>query len=140
MNTRTTRLITPLLAAGLVVLLGACGSGDDDDAASDTPTTAADTPTTAAEDAAGATLSVTAQDIKFAATEPSTSAGSVTVELVNEGAAPHSFVIEGQDFRIEAPAGETVTGTVELAAGSYTFFCDIPGHRDAGMEGTLTVA
>jgi uncharacterized cupredoxin-like copper-binding protein len=35
--------------------------------------------------------------------------------------------------------GESVTLTVNLPAGSYTFFCTIPGHRPAGMVGTLIV-
>ena len=33
--------------------------------------------------------------------------------------------------------GESITLTVNLPAGSYTFFCTIPGHRPAGMVGTL---
>ena len=53
-----------------------------------------------------------------------------------DGALVHSFVIEGvDDFRLI----DDDRGTVELAAGEYVFFCDIPGHREGGMEGTLSV-
>ena len=36
-------------------------------------------------------------------------------------------------------SGDTETLTLNLPAGTYTFYCNVPGHRAAGMEGTLTV-
>jgi plastocyanin len=52
----------------------------------------------------------------------------------------HSLRIKGVDgFQIEAGSGQTATGKVKLAAGEYTFYCDIPGHESQGMKGTLTV-
>ena len=36
-------------------------------------------------------------------------------------------------------SGDTDTGTYPLEAGEYDFFCDIPGHRGQGMEGTIVV-
>jgi uncharacterized cupredoxin-like copper-binding protein len=44
-------------------------------------------------------------------------------------------VLDGQDFKLV----DDDEGEIDLAAGEYVFYCDVPGHRDAGMEGTLTV-
>ena len=68
-------------------------------------------------------------------------AGTTSIELANESSLPHNVAIEGGDVDEES---ETVTNdstslTVELESGTYTFFCSVPGHREGGMEGTLTV-
>jgi uncharacterized cupredoxin-like copper-binding protein len=48
--------------------------------------------------------------------------------------------IEGvSGFLLEANPGKSSAETIRLEPGSYTIFCSIPGHRQAGMEGTLTV-
>ncbi|MGH8986804.1 MAG: plastocyanin/azurin family copper-binding protein [Acidimicrobiia bacterium] len=54
----------------------------------------------------------------------------------------HTFVIEGadgDDVVAAARPGETDRGGIELEPGEYVFYCDVPGHRAGGMEGTLTV-
>jgi plastocyanin len=65
----------------------------------------------------------------------------VDLTLENTGVVEHDIVVEDLDDRelVFANAGETVTETVNLPAGTYTYYCSIPGHRPAGMEGTLTV-
>ncbi len=81
-----------------------------------------------------------AVDIDWAEAPESVPAGDLSVELVNDGAALHNLVFEGvndEEPIVEAPGGETVTGDVALEAGEYTFWCSVPGHREAGMEGTL---
>ena len=56
---------------------------------------------------------------------------------------PHNLEIEGNG--VEAGPSATISGgekaelKVTLKPGTYQFFCAIPGHREAGMEGTLTV-
>lgn len=42
-------------------------------------------------------------------------------------------------FKLEASSGKSAQLKANLKPGKYTFYCDIPGHREAGMEGTLTV-
>jgi plastocyanin len=100
-----------------------------------------------AEDSAGAsTFDVEADpsgQLAFTEDEATTNAGKVTVSFTNPAPVPH-------DVRIETSDGEDVGGTevisesnesakVDLKPGDYTFYCSVPGHRQAGMEGTLKV-
>lgn len=79
-------------------------------------------------------------ELAFEPDELSAAAGEITVELTSEDATNHTFVIENGDQQVvAADGGETATGTVTLEPGTYTFFCDVPGHREAGMEGTIEV-
>lgn len=74
--------------------------------------------------------------------EVTVAAGPVDVRIDCGNNVGHEFAIEGvQDGQTIAtcePAG-TGGGSVELEPGSYTFFCAVPGHREEGMEGSLTV-
>jgi uncharacterized cupredoxin-like copper-binding protein len=64
----------------------------------------------------------------------------VTVTLNNVGVLEHSFVVEGTEIDSgHIPGGQTGTVTINLPPGTYTFFCDVPGHKEAGMTGTLVV-
>ncbi|MBX3070980.1 MAG: cupredoxin domain-containing protein [Thermomicrobiales bacterium] len=60
------------------------------------------------------------------------------IQLVNEGAAPHSFAIDGVIDSVNVAPGEHVNVQITLEPGSYRAYCDIPGHREAGMELQLT--
>jgi nitrite reductase (NO-forming) len=64
-----------------------------------------------------------------------------SVEVVNLGAIPHDLVVEGRDVGTPMlDSGESHTfETADLDPGTYTVICTVPGHREAGMEGTLTV-
>lgn len=70
-------------------------------------------------------------------------AGSISIELVNDGMQPHTLVFDDDDIDFEklrvSSKGDTDRGTVELTPGTYTFYCDVVGHRSAGMEATLVV-
>jgi plastocyanin len=86
-------------------------------------------------------LAVTAVDTRFDAKTYTASPGDVTVAYANKGNLVHTLLIEGVDgFRVQANPEKTKTGTVSLKPGVYTIYCDIPGHRDQGMQATLTVA
>lgn len=83
---------------------------------------------------------MTMVDIAFEPTESILPANARnTVLLPNQGAALHSFVIEELDVAVEVPAGETGQATIVGPPGTYEYVCDVPGHAEAGMVGTLTL-
>jgi len=129
---------TWLRTAGVVLAgafaLAACGGGDEDGPAS--PTAKAG-PTGPVE----ATLQVDASEFAFDPDELSASADSVTaIRVTNVGSIEHDLRIDEADLTIVTARSETAEGTFSLPAGTYTFYCSIPGHREAGMEGALTVS
>jgi len=69
--------------------------------------------------------------------------GEISIEYTNPSETPHNVAIEGDGQEIAQGAtvagGETGTATAALEPGEYIYFCSIPGHRESGMEGTLTV-
>jgi plastocyanin len=93
----------------------------------------------------GGTLQLAADptQIAYDTTSLSSKPGKVTIDFDNPAALEHDVVIEdegGTEIAATDVISESKTSTdAELAAGSYTFFCSVPGHREAGMEGTLTV-
>jgi uncharacterized cupredoxin-like copper-binding protein len=126
--------------------LAACG-GDDDDG----DTTAAATPpatTTGGGGGGGGGSTVdfstpSGSELAYNQKSASATAGSVTIDFDNMQAQQHDVKIEdssGQEVGgTDLISSSTATATVDLQPGSYTFFCSVPGHREAGMEGTLTV-
>jgi uncharacterized cupredoxin-like copper-binding protein len=90
---------------------------------------------------AGGEVVIDSGDIYFRPAEFTIQADTdVTITIDNSQAAlPHNFTIEGTDYAVDYDPEATVDVTVNLPAGTYTFYCNIPGHREAGMEGTLVV-
>jgi plastocyanin len=88
-------------------------------------------------------LAADESELKFDTTELTSKPGKVTIDFNNPSTIPHNVEIEDESGKVlggtETIAASEESASVELAAGTYTFFCSIPGHRQAGMEGTLTV-
>ena len=64
----------------------------------------------------------------------------VTITLTNKGIAPHNVSIDALKISVDVTPGATKTVTINAPAGTYEFYCNVPGHKAAGMVGTLTVA
>jgi plastocyanin len=136
-----------VVAALAVVGLAACGGGDDDN-----DTTAASTPASTAPaggggaGGGGSTVDISTpsgSDLAFDQKDVSAKAGSVTINFDNQQPLQHDVKVEdssGQELGgTDLVSSSTADATVDLQPGTYTFFCSVPGHREAGMEGTLTV-
>lgn len=153
------RLVRYALTIAAVLAIAAaigCGSDDDNSGAEATTTAAAPAATTAPSTApaggasgtggGGATVKVDADpngQLAFVQKSLTAPAGTDTFRLTNDSTVPHNLEIEGNGIE-EGPTatisgGETADLKVELQPGTYEFYCAVPGHKEAGMEGTLTV-
>lgn len=122
---------SPLVAVAVLAALTLVACGDDDGGSDAAP---------AADDIADGVV-VIARDIEFDKDTYQTEAGPTTFAYENEGSIVHTLLIEEVDgFELEVNAnGDVDTGEVDLEAGEYVLYCDVPGHRAAGMEATLVV-
>jgi plastocyanin len=145
----------PALAATLLALAG-CGSSSN--SSSSSPSPAAEAPTTssaststpapapASESGGAEKVSLQANSegqLEYDTKSLSAKAGKVSVDFTNSSSLPHNVTIESSSGE-NVGATPTFTGgsksvSVNLKPGTYKFFCSVPGHRQAGMEGTLTV-
>jgi plastocyanin len=69
-------------------------------------------------------------------------AGALTIASENEASVDHNIALEGHGVDEIGPVvnnGGVSRIEVDVDAGEYTFYCSVPGHREGGMEGTLTV-
>ena len=149
-----------VIAAGLAALslgLSACGD-DDSSSAGDTTTAAATTappaattappaattaPASTASSTAAAPIALDADPsgaLKYTQTALTAKAGAVDIAFTNDSEVPHDVTIEGKGSSEVISGGKTSDLKItNLPAGTYTFFCSVPGHEQAGMKGTLTV-
>lgn len=140
-----TLLAATVVAAALAV--AACGSSSKKTTSTAAPAQApAQTQTSAAPSAAGSTVSITSDPggaLKFTQATATAKAGMVTLKFSNPAPISHGLSVQGNGIDKDGkvvPQGGTSTLTVNLKPGKYTFYCPVPGHRQAGMVGTLTVS
>jgi plastocyanin len=117
--------VRTLILAAILAALTACASGGSD---------APDEPDLALELA----------DFMLDPSDLTVSGPTVAIEVSNAGPTPHNLTIRDAAGDLLAATmdlsrGETETLTVDLAPGTYTIFCALPGHESLGMRGVLTV-
>jgi plastocyanin len=142
------RRASAVLAVTAIAALGlaACGGGDDNSGTTAAAAPATTTDTTAAAGGGGSTVDISTPPgsaLAYDQTNVTAKAGRVTVDFDNKQATSHDVVIQdssGQELGMtDLISSSTASTDVELQPGTYTFFCSVPGHEEAGMKGTLTV-
>jgi uncharacterized cupredoxin-like copper-binding protein len=113
------------------------------DVAAATPAAAAAAPAAGeqeqASDASQA-VEVEAYDIYFEPKALSIPANTdVTVRIPNKGVTLHNFSIDELGISVDIDPGSTEETVINAPAGTYEYYCNVPGHKEAGMLGTLTV-
>lgn len=133
------RLLFIATALALVTaLLAACGSDDS----FIEPASKGTTHSTAANSAdhAARSVRIAARSFEYDPAEIRAKAGENLAIVLTSEDVLHDFVIDELNVYIAADVGMTkVKGMRAGKAGRYTFYCSLPGHLQAGMEGTLIV-
>jgi plastocyanin len=129
------RLLIPLSLA-LVLAVAGCGGGGE--------SSSGGSGSSSSSGGGGQQLALAAPEdgtLKFDKTELTAKAGTATINFDNPSPVPHAVEIEGNGVEEKS---DTVTQgktsvSADLKAGTYDFYCPVANHREAGMEGTLTV-
>src|SRR5581483_3233421 len=142
-----------VLSAVIVALAGCCGGakGSSSSSAGSQPAApAASAPSSTASTPAaggGQKLQIAADPsgrFRFTKSSLTAKSGKVSIDFANKSAVGHNITVQRASGGPDLGATPTFSGgskvlTLDLSPGRYTFFCSVPGHRQAGMQGTLVV-
>jgi plastocyanin len=144
-------VVTMVLASVAALALAACGSSSS--SSSSTPSTSSAPSGGGGGGGGGGTASGGGSTVKIAAdpsgalkyttSSASATAGSVKVDFTNQSPVGHDVTIADSSGKVLGQTsiitGSNTSASVNLKPGSYTFYCSVDSHEQAGMKGTLTV-
>lgn len=149
------RIASLALVVGAVAVAGCGGSKSTSSSATTASSTPATTPATTASTSSSSesqpsgtsgALSLSANSegqLAYSTKSLSAKAGKVAIDFSNSSPLSHNVTIESSSGSVVGATptfqGGSKTLSVSLKPGTYKFFCSVPGHRMAGMEGTLVV-
>lgn len=125
-------VVRRVVAASIAVaaLASGCGSDSGSDSGADSST----------DERSDTTIEITGRSFRFEPDEIRVHAGQPATLRLTALGDHHDLVIDAFDFHVAADQGERSEATLSAPTeGRYPFYCSVPGHRDAGMEGTLVV-
>ena len=131
----SSRSVTALAIMGLVLVLGGSVGAEALEEARDTRPAPADL--------GPPDITVTAgPGLKFQEESLRSRPGRIVAQLTNADTLPHTFLVDGiSGFKLKVNAqGDIAKGVLTLEPGNYLYYCDIPGHEEAGMHGILVVS
>lgn len=152
---RTQLVSTVVLGLALAALVAGCGSSSNKTTSSEAAATSSSTASTpaATSTASGTSGSAAAQKLSLEANKEgqleyntkslTARAGKVAIDFTNMAPVGHNVTIESSSGQTVGATptfqGGSKTLELNLKPGTYKFYCSVPGHRQAGMEGTLVV-
>jgi plastocyanin len=151
MELQMRRFSIPGLLVALIALAGCGSSSSPSHPSSTTPAAPATSSSSASSTAAPATspggaLKLAADPsgaLKFDTSSLSARAGKLTIDFANNSSLGHNVTVASRSGTVLGATptfqGGTKTLTLDLKPGTYVFYCSVPGHRQAGMQGTLVV-
>lgn len=134
-------LLVTVTAGGVALRWGGEESSPTDSSLTVAPdTTPASTPSAQQLARSGPALALILADIFYMPPQlgipPDT---EVALTLANLGRTRHTFNVDALGIHVELQPGEMTTTILDAPAGTYEFYCSVPGHKEAGMVGTLAV-
>jgi plastocyanin len=149
---RKPMLILAAVLATLALVAAGCGGSDNNDSSSGSNSSGSSgsgggstsEPSSGGGGGGATKLKLTADPsgaLKFDKSSLSAKPGTVTITMDNPSSTPHAVEVEGNGVEkvTKTLTKGTASLTADLKAGKYEFYCPVDGHRQAGMEGTLTV-
>jgi uncharacterized cupredoxin-like copper-binding protein len=128
------------LAAAVVLVLAACGASTSGGTDINSTSTSSDS---GSSGGGGSTIKVTEKEFSITPSDVSAKAGDITFQIKNTGAVAHDIAVDLNGTEKASPLvqpGQTESWTVTISdPGDYQIYCSVPGHKEAGMKGTLKV-
>lgn len=130
-----------IIGIGIVGAIGASAASQTTATPGSSPSASPSASPGASPAAGGNTATVYGEDIKFDPKEFTIAANTdVKVTFTNKGVLQHNFSMDNPKVATKTiNGGESDTVTINAKPGTYQYYCSVPGHKEAGMVGTLTV-